>query len=107
MASDSLDRARAEVQVDDERVRVTRWTFAPGAETGWHRHEWDYVIVPVTDGRVRIVAEDGNRHADFHTGVSYARPAGVEHNVINAGDGELSFVEVEMKRRPDGDQTLE
>ena len=27
-------------QVDDERVRITRYDFAPGAETGWHRHQY-------------------------------------------------------------------
>ena len=28
-------------------VMVTEWRFAPGAATGWHRHEFDYVITPV------------------------------------------------------------
>ena len=28
---------------------------------------------------------------------SYARAAGVEHNVINGGDAAMSFVEVELK----------
>ena len=31
----------ATVLVDDDRVRVTRFDFAPGAETGWHRHGHD------------------------------------------------------------------
>ena len=33
-------------QIDNERSRVTEWRFAPGAATGFHRHEYDYVIVP-------------------------------------------------------------
>lgn len=41
--------ATSHVLVDDERVRVTRFDFAPGAETGWHRHDMDYVVTPVTD----------------------------------------------------------
>ena len=28
-------------QIDNERVIVTEWRFAPGAETGWHRHGHD------------------------------------------------------------------
>jgi beta-alanine degradation protein BauB len=30
-------------------------------------------------------------------GVSYARPIGVEHNVINPGSCEFVFVEIELK----------
>ena len=36
------------VQIDNERVIVTEWRFAPGAETGWHTHGHDYVVVPTT-----------------------------------------------------------
>lgn len=39
------EKAEAQVQIDDGRVRVTKWSFVPGAETGWHRHEYDYVVV--------------------------------------------------------------
>ena len=28
----------ATLLLDDDRVRVTRFDFGPGAETGWHRH---------------------------------------------------------------------
>ena len=33
------------IQQEDEAVRITRWDFAPGAVTGWHRHGWPYVVV--------------------------------------------------------------
>ncbi len=36
--------AIATVQVDDANVRVTRWDFPPGSETGWHRHGMAYVV---------------------------------------------------------------
>lgn len=99
MSQDTDRQAHSEVQIDNDSIRVTRWRFAPGQETGTHRHEWDYVVVPVTDGKVRIADAAGSRISEMHLGASYARPAGVEHNVINAGDGELSFVEIEMKER--------
>jgi len=85
------------VQVDNDRVRVTEWRFAPGAATGWHRHEFDYVVIPLTTGKLLLKEGDGERYAELTAGVSYSREVGVEHNVINANDYEFVFVEVEMK----------
>ena len=51
--------AVATVQVDNERVIVTEWRFAPGAETGWHRHGYDYVVVPQTTGQLLLETRDG------------------------------------------------
>jgi quercetin dioxygenase-like cupin family protein len=89
--------ARVDRQIDGARTRVTRYRLAPGATTGAHRHEYDYVIVPVTTGRLRVVANGQEIFADLASGVSYARPAGVEHEVFNAGTAEMIFVEVELK----------
>jgi quercetin dioxygenase-like cupin family protein len=91
-------KAEIDCQIDTPRTRVTRFRLAPGATTGAHRHEHDYVIVPVTSGRLRVVANGQETVADLKSGVSYARPAGVEHEVFNAGTGEMVFVEVELKR---------
>ena len=33
---------------------VVEYRFAPGANTGWHRHGHDYVIVPLMDGKVKL-----------------------------------------------------
>lgn len=83
--------------VQNGRTRVTEWRFAPGAETGFHTHEYDYVIVPVVGSRMRLEMGDGTvTHADLEAGRSYFRKAGVHHNVINEGPGELVFVEVEF-----------
>lgn len=94
-----MGTAQATVHVDNDRTRVTEYRFAPGDATGWHRHEFDYVITPVTNGRVRIVGPEGNEgEAQMVAGRSYFREKGVEHDVINAGEQELRFVEVEWKR---------
>jgi len=93
-----LPQAVPSVQFDNERVRVTEWRFAPGAETGEHVHQMDYVVVPLGDGRLKIVSPAGEESfADLKLGVSYARKAGVHHNVINANDFEYAFVEIELK----------
>ncbi len=84
--------------VDDDRVRVTRFDFAPGAETGWHRHSMDYVITAVTDCHMLLEDPDGStRQVLVSAGTAYRRAEGVEHNVINDGDQAMSFVEVELK----------
>jgi quercetin dioxygenase-like cupin family protein len=96
----SLPKAVPTVQVDNERVRVTEWRFAPGAETGEHVHQMDYVVVPGGDGRLKLVSPKGEESfADLKQGVSYFRKAGVHHNVINANDFEYAFVEIELKNR--------
>lgn len=89
--------ARATVQVDDDRVKVTEWRFAPGAATGWHRHEMDYVVVPMTTGRLLLQTAEGEQAAELTAGQAYARRVGVEHDVINPNDHEFVFVEIEIK----------
>ena len=91
-------RAVATVQIDDASVRVTEWRFAPGAATGWHRHEYAYVVVPLTTGRLEITAREGASNAQLRAGQAYARVAGVEHDVRNPNAFEFVFVEIELKR---------
>ena len=47
--------------IENERVRVTQWHFKPGEATGWHRHEYDSVVIPVTDGQLLLKEPDGER----------------------------------------------
>ncbi|MGB8621432.1 MAG: cupin domain-containing protein [Paracoccaceae bacterium] len=90
--------AEATQLIDDDRVRVTRFDFAPGAQTGWHRHELDYVITAITDCHMRLEDPVGTtRDVMVPAGSAYRRAEGVEHNVINAGDAPMAFVEVELK----------
>jgi quercetin dioxygenase-like cupin family protein len=84
-------------QVDNERFIVTEWRFAPGAHTGWHRHTYDYVVVPMTTGRLTLDTPNGQVSAELVAGRAYAREAGVEHDVINDNPHEFVFVEIEVK----------
>lgn len=92
-----MTEAQSTLQLENERVRVTEWRFAPGAATGWHRHQFDYVVVPMTTGKLLLKEPGGERTAELTAGVSYSRGAGVEHDVINTNDYEFVFVEVELK----------
>jgi beta-alanine degradation protein BauB len=86
--------------VENSEVRVTKWQFAPGAATGHHRHDFDYVVVPLTDGILRLISATGEAKSELKSGVAYFRKAGVEHDVISAGDQYLAFVEVELLDHP-------
>ncbi|MEU3735098.1 cupin domain-containing protein [Streptomyces sp. NPDC033538] len=92
--------ARATVQHEDERVRVIRWDFEPGESTGHHVHVYDYVVVPVTDGRTEVRTPGGAAtFSELRAGESYVRPVGGEHEVVNAGTSPLAFVEIELKSK--------
>ena len=97
MTASERPAARPTVQIDNDVVRVTEWRFAPGAHTGWHRHEYDYVVVPMTTATVLLDTPDGPATGQMTAGSAYARSAGIEHNVVNDNSDELVFVEIEIK----------
>lgn len=81
----------------DPRYRVTRWEFEPGTATGMHRHEFDYVVIPITGGSFSVVGDDGSEmQMEQLAGQTYARSAGVVHDVRYAGKDRAVFVEVEF-----------
>jgi beta-alanine degradation protein BauB len=89
-------KATSIVQVENDRVIVTEWRFAPGADTGHHVHQHDYVVVPLTSGTLKLEEPSGMRSVRLEIGASYARQAGVSHNVINDNPYEFRFVEIEL-----------
>ncbi|MEQ9124379.1 MAG: cupin domain-containing protein [Alphaproteobacteria bacterium] len=95
--SETRPAATPTVMIDNEKVRVTEWRFPPGGATGWHRHEMDYVVVPVTTGALTLETPTGEVTADLVTGQPYFRAAGVEHDVVNKNGFEFVFVETELK----------
>jgi quercetin dioxygenase-like cupin family protein len=75
---------------------VTTLTFdAIGDATGWHVHEYHYVIVPVTGGTFEVTAPDGGKHElTQQAGAPYLGQAGTEHDVANVGAPSAVFVEI-------------
>ena len=53
-----------------------------------------------TDGALRIADAAGKSVIELKQGVAYFRKAGVEHNVTNAGDRYLAFVDIELVEHP-------
>jgi oxalate decarboxylase/phosphoglucose isomerase-like protein (cupin superfamily) len=56
-------------------------------------------VVPLTGGKLRLVGDEPGEPvtAELEAGHPYFRRAGVEHDVINAGDAEVVFMELELK----------
>ncbi|MEM8813751.1 MAG: cupin domain-containing protein [Pseudomonadota bacterium] len=94
--------AMGTVLIENDRIRVTEWRFkARGDNTGWHRHDYDYVVVPLFTGTLEIELGGGEKtEAQLQSGVPYFRETGVEHDVINGNDFECAFVEVELLESP-------
>ena len=91
-------KAKANIQIDNERVRVTEYSFDKNEETGFHVHQWDYVVIPQTDGSLLLIDDnDAEKTATLVKGQPYYREAGVSHNVINNGKEKLVFIEIEIK----------
>ena len=98
MTYQARQQATATKVMEDDKVRVTRWDFDPGAETRWHRHEMDYVVTTLTPCSFLLEEPGGgSRRVDMGAGSVYRRDEGVEHNVVNGGDQPMSFIEVELK----------
>ena len=98
------NKATANIQIDNKFVKVTKYSFMPGQETGVHKHLYDYIVTPITDGKLLLIDENGNK-SDYSliTSHSYFRKAGIEHNVINNGKQKLVFIEIELKKIYKGD----
>lgn len=90
-------RAKSNLLQESERVIITEWRLAPGSETGWHRHAHDYVVVCLTGGKLLAETANGNVETELSFGQTYARPAGVEHNIVNQNGNEFTFIEIELK----------
>ena len=41
--------------IDYFKVRVTEWAFDSGDETGQHINEYDYFVVSIKDGILKII----------------------------------------------------
>ena len=99
-AAEAAERPIASYQtlLDDDKTCITLFTIKPGEQTGWHRHEFDYVAVQQSAGRLHLDYADGSvREIDYTPGVSMPVSAPVEHNAINVGDVDIIALEIEYK----------
>jgi quercetin dioxygenase-like cupin family protein len=99
--TDTIPAENVELLENDE-VRVLRWTLAPGSAIAWHRHPYPYVVVPISGGQLTFRGPAGDTPVDLVVGTATFRPAGTEHEVLNLGASTVVFVETEIKGRASG-----
>ena len=88
--------ASSEVAYEDDRFRATRWTIEPGGQIPMHRHEHDYLVVPLRRAVMHVTTAEGELIvAEMEPGTAYARPRGSEHRNENRGERTVEFIEVE------------
>ena len=90
---------RSKPAVENQRVRVYRWTLAPGQSSGLHSHELPYVIVAVKGGELLMMGPngEGSRNEQVKPGDFHFVNFKVTHSLTNAGEGPMELVEIEVK----------
>ncbi len=101
LAVDPDRLAHNEVILENDTTRITFHRIKPGEQSGWHRHEYDYVgyhfatsnlsVEYGTGGSGKMISEEGK--ANF-----YEVGDGFEHNVTNVGETDMVALEIEYKR---------
>jgi len=94
-----VPKADRNVLFEDEKTRITFWSFPPGSETGWHRHTHDYVTLQQSEGKLQLESRDGKiKIINYKNGTAGAYTSPVEHNATNISDVEIRVTEIEYKR---------
>ncbi|MFP6711271.1 MAG: hypothetical protein VB913_06220 [Rhodospirillales bacterium] len=83
---------------EDDRTKITSWRFDPGTETGWHYHNFDYVTIQQSGGRLKLESEDGEiKFIDYENERTARYSAPIRHNATNVSDVEVCVIEIEYK----------
>ena len=89
--------AKANVLINNDKVKVTEWSFEIGDSTGHHIHEYNYIVIPMLDGELKILNKDNKETiSKLLKGGAYYRDKGVQHNVFNNIIFPYSFIEIEL-----------
>ncbi|MDH3308129.1 MAG: cupin domain-containing protein [Acidimicrobiia bacterium] len=83
---------------EDDRSRTIHYVIRPGEQTGWHRHELDYVVVRLSAGTLTSHFADGRiEDFEYEPGTTASFKAPVEHNAVNTGDRDIVGYEIEFR----------
>ena len=90
-----------------EHTQLTLMSLAPGEEIGWESHGHLDQFLRLEQGRARVdlgKSEDGvDESHEVEDDWAFIVPAGVWHNVVNTGNGELKLYSLySPPEHPDG-----
>ncbi len=90
--------AKSKVLIENDKTIVTEWSFDVGDSTGHHTHEYNYIVVPMLDGELKVIDNNNDvKISKLTKGGAYYRQKGIKHNVFNNNSFPYSFIEVELK----------
>ena len=93
--------AHNEVILDNDTTRITFHRIRPGEQSGWHRHEHDYVGYHFASSDLSVQygnGDTGKMISEEGVATFYQIGDGFEHNVTNVGDTDMVALEIEYKR---------
>lgn len=94
-----MSKGTANVHIDNDKVKVTEWRLASGESTEPHSHPHDFVVLPLTTGRLHVTTGQGEAvEVELQAGKPFYSDAGAEHDVTNRTESEFVFIEFEAKR---------
>ena len=86
---------------ENEAIRVWIVDLQPGEKQPWHRHDYPYLIVPMTEGANEIHFESGRVvHTGEKPGVVLWREVDEVHELRNTSSWHYQNILVEMKLLP-------
>ncbi|MEE2746643.1 MAG: hypothetical protein VX617_07155 [Pseudomonadota bacterium] len=98
---DSKSLSDPKILIDNDTTRITFHQIRPGQQSGWHRHQYDYVGYHFQSSDVRVELVDGSTgsiKSDAEKATFYSVGDGLEHNVTVVGDSDLIALEIEFKK---------
>jgi quercetin dioxygenase-like cupin family protein len=83
---------------ENDAIRVWTFTVPPGGIKKMHQHELDYLIVPMTGGKVEITTLEGKaRYPEDAKGQVIWQDAGEIHQLRNLNGFDYQNILVELK----------
>ncbi len=87
------------LQFGNEKARVYDVILEPNVPSGMHVHEYDYVLVVLEGGTIRVTFPDGkSQDVSVKTGEWRYLKGGVVHETMSIGPNRVRAIVVELTR---------
>ncbi len=99
-----VDPAHCKVVLENQYVRVLRWTESPGDKSPMHSHP-ALVSIPLTSGKTRFTGPDGKtEEVETEAGqATWSEPS--SHSSENLGETPGEVIQIELKAKPPASMT--